>query len=166
MNELQQLPCEEHGNTPEAGADFLRTFINTLLLPEDELAVSYMIPFDATDTWIVAAFDQYEDYEVLSDPWTSIIARAPQYHRSAMDSQRRSDADIRKQAQHHPAYTEADILLLPPSRRRRSLSIIQYSLMVCLRRYKAANFKLESTNQRAKKYPPANKREAQHSSHT
>ena len=42
------LPCEEHGNTPEAGADFLRTFINTLLLPEDELAVSYMIPFDAT----------------------------------------------------------------------------------------------------------------------
>ena len=74
------LPCEEHGNTPEAGADFLRTFINTLLLPEDELAVSYMIPFDATDTWIVAAFDQYEDYEVLSDPWTSIIARAPQYH--------------------------------------------------------------------------------------
>lgn len=39
-----------------------------------------MIPFDATDTWIVAAFDQYEDYEVLSDPWTSIIARAPQYH--------------------------------------------------------------------------------------
>lgn len=112
MNELQQLPCEEHGNTPEAGADFLRTFINTLLLPEDELAVSYMIPFDATDTWIVAAFDQYEDYEVLSDPWTSIIARAPQYHRSAMDSQRRSDADIRKQAQHHPAYTEADILFV------------------------------------------------------
>lgn len=29
-----------------------------------------------------------------------------------MDSQRRSDADIRKQAQHHPAYTEADILFV------------------------------------------------------
>ena len=24
--------------------------------------------------------EDYEDYEVLSDPWTSIIARAPQYH--------------------------------------------------------------------------------------
>lgn len=35
------LPCEEHENTPEAGADFLRTFINALLRPEDELAVSY-----------------------------------------------------------------------------------------------------------------------------
>ena len=31
-------------------------------------------------TWIVAAFDQYENYEVLSDPWTNIIAHAPQYH--------------------------------------------------------------------------------------
>lgn len=81
-------------------------------------------------------------------------------------AQRRSDADIRKQAQHHPAYTEADILFVAAEQARRSLSIIQYSLMVCLRRYKGANFKLESTNQRAKKYPPANKREAQHSSHT
>ena len=27
-------------------------------------------------------------------------------------AQRRSDADIRKQAQHHPAYTEADILFV------------------------------------------------------
>lgn len=75
-------------------------------------------------------------------------------------AQRRSDADIRKQVQHHPAYTEADILLLPPSRRRRSLSIIRYSLMVCLRRYKGANFKLASPNKRTNKYPPANKREA------
>lgn len=31
-------------------------------------------------TWIVAAFDQYENYAVLSDPWTNIIAHAPQYH--------------------------------------------------------------------------------------
>ena len=46
------------------------------------------------------------------------------------------------------------------------LSIIRHSLMVCLRRYKGANFKLASTNQRTNKYPPANKREAQHSSHT
>ena len=74
------MPCEGHGNTPEARAKFLRTFISALLLPEDGLAVSYMIPFDATDTWIVAAFDQYENYENMSDPWTNIIAHAPQYH--------------------------------------------------------------------------------------
>lgn len=73
------LPCEHHENTPDAGADFLRTFINTLLLPEDGLAVSYMIPFDATDTWIVAALDQYDDYEILPDPWGDIIAHALVY---------------------------------------------------------------------------------------
>ena len=50
------------------------------MLPEDGLAVSYMIPFDATDTWIVAAFDQCDDYEILSDPWVNIIAHSPQYH--------------------------------------------------------------------------------------
>lgn len=74
------LPCGEHDDTPEAGAEFLRTFIRALLVPEDGLAVSYMIPFDATDTWIVAAFDQYENYETLAEPWKNIIAHAPQYH--------------------------------------------------------------------------------------
>ena len=42
------LPCEEHENTPEAGADFLRTFINALLRPEDELAVSYRFISEGT----------------------------------------------------------------------------------------------------------------------
>ena len=31
-------------------------------------------------TRIVAAIDQYEKYEVLSDTWTNIIVHAPQYH--------------------------------------------------------------------------------------
>lgn len=74
------LPCKCHGNTLDTGANFLREFIKTLLRPEDGLAVSYMIPFDATDTWIVAAFDQYDDYESLTNPWINIIAQAPQYH--------------------------------------------------------------------------------------
>ena len=74
------LPCEHHENTPAAGADFLRTFIRSLLLPEDGLAVSYLVPFDATDTWIVAAFDQCDDYEILYGPWANIIAHSPQYH--------------------------------------------------------------------------------------
>ena len=75
-----QLPCDKHGNSPSEGANFLRSFLKSLLLPEGGLPVSYVIPFDATDAWIVAAFEQYEDYEVLHDPWRNIIARAPQYH--------------------------------------------------------------------------------------
>ena len=50
------------------------------MIPEDGLAVSCVIPCDATDTWIVAAFEQYDDYESLTDPWNEIIARAPRYH--------------------------------------------------------------------------------------
>lgn len=42
--------------------------------------LTYYAPMHRQNTWIVAAFDQYENYEVLSDPWTNIIAHAPQYH--------------------------------------------------------------------------------------
>ena len=58
----------------------MREFIKGLLLTEEELAVSYVIPYDATDTWIVAAMDKYDDYESLHDPWETIIARTPKYH--------------------------------------------------------------------------------------
>lgn len=74
------IPCECHEEGVDAGVDFLRNFIKSLLIPEDGLAVSYVIPCDASDTWIVAAFDEYEDYEVLHDPWQHIIASAPYYH--------------------------------------------------------------------------------------
>lgn len=74
------VPCERHGSDPNSGAEFLREFIKNLLLPEEGLAVIYAIPYDATDTWIVAALDEYDDYESLHDPWEGIIARAPRYH--------------------------------------------------------------------------------------
>ena len=74
------VPCESHGSDPNSGAEFLREFIRVLLLPEEGLAISFVIPYDATDTWIVAAFDEYDDYENLYDPWEGIIARAPKYH--------------------------------------------------------------------------------------
>ena len=91
------LPCEHHENTPDAGSDFLRTFIKTLLLPEDGLAVSYMIPFAATDTWIVAALDQYDDYEILPDPWGDIITHSPQYHGVKIKNRpKKRKMDIRK----------------------------------------------------------------------
>lgn len=63
---------------------------------EDGLAVSYMIPFDATDTWIVAACDQYDDYETLLDPWVNIIAHSPQYHGVKIKNRPKKKTDIRK----------------------------------------------------------------------
>lgn len=74
------IPCDTHGSGPHSGAEFLRRFIRMLLLPEEGLAVSCVIPYDATDTWIVAALDEFEDYESLHDPWINIIAKAPKYH--------------------------------------------------------------------------------------
>lgn len=76
-----QLPCiEAHGSDPDSGAEFLRGFIQRVLSPKERLPVSYVIPYDSTDTWIVAAFDLFENYEVLHDPWRTIIAGAPKYH--------------------------------------------------------------------------------------
>lgn len=46
-------------------------------------------------------------------------------------AQRRSDADIRKQAQHHPAYTEADILFVAAEQAEKILdyhSILSHGL--------------------------------------
>lgn len=77
------LPCEKHRGDCDSGAEFLREFIKCLLMPEDGLAVSCVIPYDATDTWIVAAMDEYDDcenYELFEDPWKNIIAKASNYH--------------------------------------------------------------------------------------
>lgn len=75
-----KLPCENHGSDINSKAEFLRDFIKRLLDPEVDLAVSYVIPYDATDTWIIAAFDEYDNCESLTDPWDSIIAKTPKYH--------------------------------------------------------------------------------------
>ena len=92
------IPCERHGSDPNSGAEFLQDFLQQLLLPEDGLAVSYVIPYDATDTWIVAAYDEYDDYEMLHSPWESIIAKAPLYHgikiRNRPNKARKTYADL------------------------------------------------------------------------
>ena len=74
------LPCDIHGNDINTKAEFLRSFLKKMLLPEQDLPISYVIPCDATDTWIVAALDDYDAYEILPDPWERIIAKASTYH--------------------------------------------------------------------------------------
>lgn len=54
-------------------------------------------------------------------------------------AQRRSDADIRKQAQHHPAYTEADILFVAAEQAEKILvyhSILPHGLFTPVKGHK------------------------------
>lgn len=77
---MQQVDLEMDGKVYGNGANFLKTFIKDLLYPDEKLEVSYMVPCDSTDTWIVAALDEYEDYESIQSPWNSVIAKMPVYH--------------------------------------------------------------------------------------
>ena len=38
------------------------------------------MPYDSTDTWIVAAFDPMEEIEKIQNPWEDIISRKKDYH--------------------------------------------------------------------------------------
>lgn len=74
------LPCSQHEPVVEAGAEFLRSFLQELVRPDKSLAISYVISCDATDAWILAAFEDYTDYESILDPWGKEIAKKAKYH--------------------------------------------------------------------------------------
>lgn len=50
------------------------------MLPEDGLAVSYMIPFEQRIHGLWQPVISTMIYETLLDPWVNIIAHSPQYH--------------------------------------------------------------------------------------
>ena len=75
-----ELPCNSHGTDPNDYSEHLHSFLYEKLGKHDDLPVCYVVPCDSTDTWIVAAFDEYESYENLKNPWESIITRGPTYH--------------------------------------------------------------------------------------
>lgn len=47
---------------------------------EDMAHISITIPCDSTDAWVVAAYDELDDVEMLEDPWDRIIAKGKHYH--------------------------------------------------------------------------------------
>lgn len=74
------LPCSAHDATPEAYAAHLRAFIKRLLQDQQKLPICLCIPCDSMDTWIVAAYDDLPNYEMIVDPWIKMIAHSAHYH--------------------------------------------------------------------------------------
>lgn len=76
------FPCPEHQEErPKAYVSHLERIVNTYLGDDRSIPVIIVIPCDSTDTWVVAAFEDMEtEYELLEDPWNSIIAKGKEYH--------------------------------------------------------------------------------------
>lgn len=75
------LPCGEHPGSPQGYVNHLIGVLASLFPDQHAMPVIFVIPCDETETWIVAALDDYEDYEQILNPWESIIlANRYNYH--------------------------------------------------------------------------------------
>ena len=75
------LPCGHHVQKPSGYEEHLEQLINIWLgnCPNNE-NILITIPCDSTDTWIVAAYQDYGNVEEIKNPWESVIARKKEYH--------------------------------------------------------------------------------------
>lgn len=73
-----EIPCNSH----EDGISGLVSHLQELILEcfQGKFVPICFIPCDSTDAWIVAAFDDIEDVEMIEDPWNTIISRKKDYH--------------------------------------------------------------------------------------
>ena len=66
--------------TPTERVSFLKQFLNSILVAHAGIHYVVTIPCDATDAWIVAAFEEEMDcLEQINDPW-NIISHNKYYH--------------------------------------------------------------------------------------
>ena len=55
----------------------IRKWLGDSQFREDVLVT---IPCDSTDTWIIAAYREQENVEMIENPWENVIARKKEYH--------------------------------------------------------------------------------------
>lgn len=93
-----QFPCKAHRvERPEAYVSHLNEIIRRYLGDDRPIPVIITIPCDSTDTWVVAAFDDFEtEYELIEDPWNSIISRRKDYHGIRIHGRKKSKAAYRE----------------------------------------------------------------------
>lgn len=78
----QQLPPNSVcSGEPEERVKYLQGILNSYLLKDDRVHYVLTIPCDATDSWVMAAFeDEMTDIEHFVDPWKKHIAKKKDYH--------------------------------------------------------------------------------------
>lgn len=74
------LPCLQHEDSPKGYATHLKAFLMNLSGQREDLPICFLTPCDSTDTWIVAALDDADDYEKIESPWEKVICHSAKYH--------------------------------------------------------------------------------------
>lgn len=72
------LPCKNHEYSVEGYMSHLSNLIKTWL--GDVSNTCIVIPCDSTEAWVIAAYDEAEDAELIEDPWINRIAKKKYYH--------------------------------------------------------------------------------------
>lgn len=71
------VPCPRHATGVPGYVSHLQSLIHQHF-PGQYLPIC-VIPCDSSDTWIVAACDEYDHPETIEDPWTNIISKKKEY---------------------------------------------------------------------------------------
>ena len=74
------LPCKSHENSIGGRVNHGVSILTAAIGDVDMTHVSIVIPCDSTDAWVVAAYDDIDDIELLADPWKNVISRKKYYH--------------------------------------------------------------------------------------
>ena len=72
------LPCPCHEATVTGYMSHLKGLLTTWLKDTDDTCI--VIPCDSLETWIVAAYDQTDNVEMINEPWEHIISNRKYYH--------------------------------------------------------------------------------------
>lgn len=75
-----EIPCTGHENGISAIMGHGKSVLESELENEDMTHIAITIPCDSTDAWVVAAYDELDDAEMIEDPWDRIIAKGKYYH--------------------------------------------------------------------------------------
>ena len=75
-----ELPCDSHAKGIPAMMEHGKIVLKAELANEDMSHLTIIIPYDSTDTWVVAAYDEINNVEKIEDPWEKIIAKGKYYH--------------------------------------------------------------------------------------
>ena len=72
------LPCKNHEYSVKGYMEHLSYLITTWLGDLNNTCI--VIPCDSTEAWVIAAYDETEDAELVEDPWLNRISKKKYYH--------------------------------------------------------------------------------------
>ncbi len=84
------VPCQSHSCEINDVINHGKQVLDETISMSDKSRIVITIPCDSTDAWIVAAYDDLEDIEKITDPWRSIIAKGKYYHNVRVRGEKKS----------------------------------------------------------------------------